>query len=96
MENKENKEIRQIISYAPQYIGSLMRLLTQPSAFLASEFSKEKSTKEAMMFLCASFVVATARILYGEFESLSAMESVSFAFPRNFLSDSLQKTTSWL
>lgn len=75
METKENKDVRQIISYAPQYIGSLMRLLTQPSTFLASEFSKEKSSKEAMMFLCASFVVATARILYGEFESLSAMES---------------------
>lgn len=71
----DSKQLRQIISYAPQYIGSLMRLLTQPSAFLVSEFSKEKSTKEAMMFLCASFVVATARILYGEFESLSAMES---------------------
>ncbi len=74
-EPKENKEVRQIISYAPQYIGALMRLLTQPSDFLTSEFSREKPAKEAMMFLCASFVVATARILYGEFESLSAMES---------------------
>ncbi|BBI99894.1 hypothetical protein FGKAn22_15870 [Ferrigenium kumadai] len=70
-----NTEIRQIISYAPQYIGSLMRLLTQPSSFLASEFSKKRATKEAMMFLCASFIVATARILYGEFASMSEMES---------------------
>lgn len=74
MEDKSNAiQIHKIISFAPKYMAVLMRLLTTPAKFLTDEFAKEKSTKEAMAFLCASFVVATARILYGEFDSLSSM-----------------------
>jgi hypothetical protein len=74
--DKQNiKQIHQIISYAPRYTSSLMRLLTQPEAFLTSEFQKEKAAKEAMYFLCASFTVAVARVLYGKFASLTDMES---------------------
>jgi hypothetical protein len=76
MEDKSNAiQIHKIISFAPKYMAVLMRLLTTPAKFLTDEFAKEKSTKEAMAFLCASFVVATARILYGEFDSLSSMEA---------------------
>lgn len=76
MEDKDNiKQIHQIISYAPQYMSALMRLLTTPTSFFTTEFAKEKATKDAMAFLSASFVVAAARILYGHFSSLSDMES---------------------
>lgn len=80
-------ELTEILSYGPKYISGVMHLLTQPSDFMTSQFSKKEPTKGAVGFLCASFVVATARILYGEFSSIEDVQSklrwdsvVTFAF----------------